>query len=330
MNNKILPILWCDGILKILDQRELPACEVYIDCKSVDTVADAIRTLAVRGAPLIGVTAAYGMALAAFYNNDIDYLRNVNKLLALTRPTAVNLFWALNRSISALNDECSGDIDKKLLTVADDILKEEINSCDLISKYGSEVMSNNAKILTHCNTGTLATGGKGTALGVIRQSYEDGKLNKVWVDETRPLLQGSRLTAWELTKSGIPYNLVCDNMAGTLMERGEVDAVIVGADRIALNGDFANKIGTYSLSVLAKFHNIPFYVAAPFSTIDFSLQSGIDIPIEFRNDNEIKIIKDYHISPSEAIGWNPSFDVAPGSLVTGFITEHGVLKPPFK
>jgi methylthioribose-1-phosphate isomerase len=199
-----------------------------------------------------------------------------------------------------------------------------------MSRYGSVVMPINAKILTHCNTGTLATGGIGTALGVIRQCYNDGKLKQVWVDETRPLLQGARLTAWELSRSGIPYNLICDNMAATLMARNEVDAVIVGADRIASNGDFANKIGTYSLAVLAKFHQIPFYVAAPFSTMDTSLSSGLDIPIEFRNDEEIKIIGNYKAAPVEAIGWNPSFDVSPGSLVTGFITEKGVLNPPFK
>jgi methylthioribose-1-phosphate isomerase len=330
VNKEIIPIIWCDGVLKILDQRALPAEEVYIECSGEDMVAEAIRTLAVRGAPLIGITAAYGMALAAVTNNDITYLRNVYKILAATRPTAVNLFWALNKSLSVIENEYDETIAGRLLKVADDILNAEISSCDLMSRYGSVVMPINAKILTHCNTGTLATGGIGTALGVIRQCYNDGKLKQVWVDETRPLLQGARLTAWELSRSGIPYNLICDNMAATLMARNEVDAVIVGADRIASNGDFANKIGTYSLAVLAKFHQIPFYVAAPFSTMDTSLSSGLDIPIEFRNDEEIKIIGNYKAAPVEAIGWNPSFDVSPGSLVTGFITEKGVLNPPFK
>ncbi|MEI6521219.1 MAG: S-methyl-5-thioribose-1-phosphate isomerase [bacterium] len=329
MNNEIIPVIWCDGVLKILDQRALPADEVYIDCIGVDTVADAIRTLAVRGAPLIGITAAYGMALAASINNDVIYLRNVYNTLVSTRPTAVNLFWALNKSLAIIDNDYDNNIAEKLLKLADDILQAEILSCNLMSKFGSEIMPLEAKVLTHCNTGTLATGGSGTALGVIRQCSNDGKLKKVWVDETRPLLQGARLTAWELSRSGIPYNLICDNMAATLMACGEVNAVVVGADRIAANGDFANKIGTYSLAALAKFHEIPFYVAAPFSTMDLSLSSGKDIPIEFRSDEEIKIIGKYQAAPEDAVGWNPSFDVSPGSLVTGFITEKGVLSPPF-
>jgi methylthioribose-1-phosphate isomerase len=334
LHTRITPIRWAESALEILDQRRLPVQECYLRCVCADDVADAIRTLAVRGAPLIGITAAYGLALAATQVADRAALACVRELLAATRPTAVNLFWALERCwrrVAALPDDLAmPDTAAALLAEARAIHQEDAAACLAMAQAGAAVFPAGARVLTHCNTGALATGGIGTALGVIRAAHAAGRLSMVWVDETRPLLQGARLTAWELSGDGIPYQLITDNMAASAMAAGLVDLVIVGADRVTPPGDFANKVGTYGLAVLAQAHGIPFYVAAPWSTIDLSLIDGAQIPIEFRAGDEVCEIAGVRTAPLGAAAWNPAFDVTPGRYVTGVITERGIETLPLQ
>lgn len=333
IHTTITPLRWRDNQLEILDQRRLPTEEIYRACLTVDDVADAIRTLAVRGAPLIGITAAYGMVIAARHAQDRTALAASRDQLAATRPTAVNLFWALERcwrTVAAVPEhEPMAAVATALAAEARAIHAEDAASCIAMAQAGLPLFSRGGlRVLTHCNTGALATGGIGTALGVIRYAYAHGKIDSVWVDETRPLLQGARLTAWELQQDGIPYQVICDNMAASLMAAGKVDLIIVGADRITRAGDFANKIGTYGLAALAKFHGIPFYVAAPWSTIDLALENGKQIPVETRSGKEITHLAGIPIAPSAADTWNPAFDVTPGVLVQGILTEYGIISCP--
>ena len=297
------PFRFEDGALLILDQRALPAEERWIRCDTVEQVADCIRTLAVRGAPAIGIAAAYAMALASDRETAAELLRS-------TRPTAVNLAWAL--------EQCRDAEDP--LEVARRLHREQHAADRRLAELGAELFDEGTRALTHCNTGALATGGIGTACGVLRVAWERGRLAEVWVDETRPLLQGARLTAWELRQAGIPHRVVTDSAAGSLMAQGRVDRVIVGADRIAANGDVANKVGTYPLAVLADRHDVPFYVAAPVSTIDPATPDGASIPIEERDPAEV-------VEGGGA--FNPAFDVTPAELVTAIVTEAGVLEPPY-
>jgi methylthioribose-1-phosphate isomerase len=302
------PLRWEDGALMILDQRALPAEEIWLRCETVEQVAECIRTLAVRGAPAIGLAAAYGMAVVANAGEDA---KAAAELLRATRPTAVNLSWALDRALTADDP----------LELAQRLHREQEAADRRLAELGAEHFQSGDRALTHCNTGALATGGFGTAGGVLRAAWERGRLAQVWVDETRPLLQGARLTAWEMRRAGIPFRVVADSAAGGLMARGLVDRVVVGADRIAANGDVANKIGTYPLAVLAARHGVPFYVAAPVSTIDPSTATGRGIPIEERDPAEVT---------SDGDAFNPAFDVTPAELVTALFTEAGVLVPPYE
>ena len=297
------PFRFEDGALLILDQRALPAEERWIRCETVEQVAECIRTLAVRGAPAIGIAAAYALALAEDRHAAAELLRS-------TRPTAVNLAWALERTRDADDP----------LEAARRLHQDQRDADHRLAELGAELFGERTRALTHCNTGALATGGIGTACGVLRVAWEQGRLAEVWVDETRPLLQGARLTAWELRQAGIPHRVVADSAAGSLMAQGRVDRVIVGADRIAANGDVANKVGTYPLAVLADRHGVPFYVAAPVSTIDPATPDGDSIPIEERDPAEIVAAGD---------AFNPAFDVTPAELVTAIVTEAGVLEPPY-
>jgi methylthioribose-1-phosphate isomerase len=328
---------WKAGAVRLLDQSKLPGVIEFLDCRDYQTVADAIRTLKVRGAPAIGVTAAMGVALGAQAINSADYqsfshaVRKICDELAATRPTAVNLFWAIERmkkKLESLRTEPISTIQQSLTSESQTILEEDIALCKAMGRYGAELIRDGETVLTHCNAGSLATAGYGTALGVIRSAWEQGKKIQVIADETRPVLQGARLTAWELMQDRIPVTLITDNMAGTLMRQGKIHLCVVGADRIAANGDVANKIGTYSVAVLAKAHNIPFYVAAPYSTIDLNTKSGDDIPIEQRNPSEVTTIHGSHsVAPKDVAVYNPAFDVTPAGLITGIITERGVFKP---
>ncbi len=329
----IRPIRFIAGKCQMLDQRLLPAEEVWITYTSYEEVAEAIRSMVVRGAPAIGVAAAIG---AWFGVRDIETessqefyaeLEKICDVLAATRPTAVNLFWALER----MKHFAQSNLDRSVLELkigleyeALAITQEDEKINQKMGQHGEVFLADGARVLTHCNAGALATAGYGTALGVIRAAVDAGKKISVIADETRPFLQGARLTAWELQKDNIPVTLICDNMAGYLMSQGEVDAVIVGADRIAANGDVANKIGTYTVAVLAKTHNIPFYVAAPVSTVDLTLSDGSLIPIEERDEREITHIKDVQLAPEGIKVRNPAFDVTPHELVTAIITENGV------
>ncbi|MBN1529546.1 MAG: S-methyl-5-thioribose-1-phosphate isomerase [Thermoleophilaceae bacterium] len=297
------PLRWEDDALWVLDQRRLPAEEAWLRCDSPADVAAAIRTLAVRGAPAIGLAAAYGMALASDRAAAAELLRSA-------RPTAVNLAWAVGRSLQADDP----------LALAERLHAEQREADRKLSEMGAELLPEGARALTHCNAGALATGGLGTAGGVLLAAWEHGRLAHVWVDETRPLLQGARLTAWELGRAGIPHRVITDSSAGGLMARGDVDVVVVGADRIAANGDVANKVGTYPLAVLAERHGIPFHVAAPVSTLDPATPSGGEIPIEERDPSEVA-------SGSPAL--NLAFDVTPAELVASIVTEAGVLRPPY-
>jgi methylthioribose-1-phosphate isomerase len=302
------PLRWESGALLVLDQRALPGEERWINCESVAQVADCIRTLAVRGAPAIGIAAAYGMALAAARGEDLD---GAAATLRATRPTAVNLGWALDRALAAED----GD----LLELARRVHAEQYEADRRLAQLGAARFAPGDRALTHCNAGALATGGYGTAGGVLRAAWEAGSLAEVWVDETRPLLQGARLTAWELQRAGIPHRVVTDSAAGSLLAAGVVDRIVVGADRIAANGDVANKIGTYPLAVLAARHGVPFYVAAPLSTIDPATPNGAAIPIEERDPAEV--------APD---AFNPAFDVTPAELVHAIFTEAGVLEAPYE
>ncbi len=318
-------IRWKGNVLSLLDQTRLPVEEVWLDYTDYRPVAVAIRTMVVRGAPAIGVTAAYAYCLAALAGEDLDQARAV---LAASRPTAVNLFWALDRMANRAED-CGGD-PEALIAEAVAIHQEDVEMCKAIGLHGAAVVPEHARILTHCNAGALATGGYGTALGVIRAAHAQGKVEMVYADETRPLLQGARLTAYELVCDRIPATLIADNMAASLMAKGKIDLAVVGCDRMAANGDFANKIGTYSVAVNAHFHGMPFYVALPCSTIDLSIPDGSGIPIEERDPSEVRTLYGVQTAPAEVEVYNPAFDVTPHSLVTGIITEKGVVYPPFR
>lgn len=322
---------WTGSGLRILDQRALPDRVVFLDCSSVAEVVDAIRTLAVRGAPAIGIAAAYGVVLGAMDGR--EELSEVVKRLASSRPTAVNLFWALDR-MTAFAKRCQGRPHDRwiesLLQEAGAIHREDVENNRRLGAFGQALLPRSATVLTHCNAGALATGGYGTALGVIRAAREAGKEIKIYADETRPLLQGARLTAWELAEDGFDVTLICDSMAACLMRSGCIDAVIVGADRIAANGDVANKIGTYGLAVLASHHAVPFYVAAPCSTFDTASESGESIPIEERSAEEMRVLPSGRSIPESIPVWNPAFDVTPARLVDAIITERGLFRPPYR
>lgn len=329
----IRPIKYNDGVLSLIDQRLLPTEETWLEYTDYQEVAEAIRSMVVRGAPAIGVTAAYGAlfgARAIEADNYADFVKEfdlVCEVLGATRPTAVNLFWALERMKSLVRanaDQPVGNLKIGLEYEAMAINEEDIRINMSMGRHGAALLPDQVRILTHCNAGALATGGYGTALGVIRAAVAAGKEVAVLADETRPFMQGSRLTAWELQKDNIPTVLICDNMAGYMMSKGAIDAVIVGADRIAANGDVANKIGTYSVAILAKEHNIPFYVAAPTSTIDLQLADGSQIPIEERDIREVTHIGEQQLAPTDIAVLNPAFDVTPARLVSAIITEHGV------
>ena len=335
--NKIEPLRWAEDHLEMIDQRILPADFQYISYNSAVSVADGIRSMVVRGAPAIGCAAAYGVALEALNLQDASMdefskgMEQAFKILLQSRPTAINLFWAIDRMRSKMNENISltpKEIANTLLSEAHEILSEDIEINRKMGSFGAELLSDGARVLTHCNAGALATAGHGTALGVIRSAVEAGKKISVIADETRPFLQGARLTAWEMVQEDIPITLISDNMSGHLMSHGEVDAIIVGTDRVAGNGDVANKIGTYMVAVLSKRHNIPFYVACPLSTIDRSILSGSDIPIEERPIDEVTGYRDYQWASEGVSVRNPAFDVTPADLVTGLITEKGVILSP--
>lgn len=331
-------IEWLGNALRILDQTKLPHEIVYRDALSYKEVADAIEHMEVRGAPAIGAAVAYGFALGALeYQGDREglagFMEEVQDRLAETRPTAVNLFWALRRMEDRLR-ECRevDDLDELraiLIEEADRIAEDDRRMNRLIGEHGNEIVPDKSNVLTHCNAGALATVEYGTALSVIRKAHETGKAIHVYADETRPLLQGARLTALELIRDKVPVTLIADNMAGYLMQQGKVDLVIVGADRIAANGDTANKIGTYSLAVLAQAHGVPFYVAAPTSTIDLKVATGQEIPIEERPAKEIRECFGVAIAPAEVNVYNPAFDVTPAKYITGIITEKGIVAAPY-
>jgi len=329
-------IAWEGETLIMIDQRRLPWKEKYLSCHTVEQVARAIETMVIRGAPAIGIAASYGIALGirrldSEKNLDRSFMTCYQRLWR-TRPTARNLFWALERMKKVYeNNKHRGlkDLKEILLAEARAIEEEDLAINKKIGDNGQELVPSEATILTHCNAGALATAGYGTALGVIRSAVSKGKRISVLADETRPFLQGARLTCWELRREGISTTLITDNMAGWFLRRGEISLVIVGADRIALNGDTANKIGTYSLAVLAKENRVPFYVAAPLSTFDFSLKSGEEIPIEERSPEEVRKIGSILISLPEIPVKNPAFDVTPGEFITGIITEKGIIRPPY-
>ena len=329
------PVLWKDNKVHMVDQRRLPTEEIWLTYETAVAVADAIKTMVVRGAPAIGVAAAYGLALEALtFEGTRDSLLSTLEakaaILEATRPTAINLKWALDRMLRFARKSSHSDVKElcsALVKEAQEIHAEDIRLCRTIGEAGATLIPHGAKVLTHCNAGALATGDYGTALGVIRSARD--KISYVWVDETRPFLQGARLTAWELMKEEIPCRLICDNMAGHFMQRRMVDAVVVGADRITANGAVANKIGTYNLAVLCRFHEIPFYVAAPYSTVDLNLSDGMDIPIEERDRREVTHVGQTQIAPDNVPVANPAFDVTPPELVSAIITERGVIKAPF-
>lgn len=320
----------------ILDQRALPANTQYIRTADYRVVGDAIRTLAVRGAPAIGVAAAFGIVLAAREavttgTSVRDFVREAAAELQTTRPTAVNLFWALDRMLEVISNDDARDHElvRDLTAEAREIYDQDLAANRKMGMYGAVLVPQKARVLTHCNAGALATAGYGTALGVIRAAHEQGKVNVVYAGETRPLLQGARLTAWELARDGIDVVLITDSMAATVMARRLVDMVIVGADRIARNGDTANKIGTYALAVLARAHGIPLYVAAPLSTIDLSVKSGDDIPIEERDGTEVTTFAGRQVAPPAIGVFNPAFDVTPAGLISAIITEEGIVRDPY-
>ena len=323
-------IEWKNHCLYLLDQRLLPNEVKIIACKTVEDVCEMIRTLAVRGAPAIGIAGAYGMVIAAeawnpTLGNFRKYMEDAEKAIAATRPTAVNLFWALEQMRSVWQGNGGTYDPQSLLDKAKEIEEDDISRCKVLSAYGATLIPDHAHILTHCNAGALATGGYGTALGIIRRGHEQGKVSMVYADETRPLLQGARLTAYELMEDHIPVTLITDNMAAYLMGQGKIDLVITGADRIAANGDAANKIGTYGLAVLAQYHKIPFYITAPLSTFDLTTATGKDIIIEERNGDEVRSLGGIFTAPREVPVVNPAFDVTPHELITAIITEKGII-----
>ncbi len=329
-----------DDVIVMVDQRKLPAQEVYVRCRTAPEVAKAIRTMVIRGAPAIGVAAAYGLALGMKRSTAkgtrqfaVDFQKTCD-LMAATRPTAVNLFWAIDRMKRAFGDgaqagESPDEIVTRLHREAKAIHDEDVANCRTMGGHGAEMVKDGARVLTHCNAGALATAGYGSALGVIRAAVEQGKKIAVFADETRPFMQGARLTAWELVRDGINTTVITESMAGPLMRDGEIDIVIVGADRIAANGDTANKIGTYTVAVLAHEHEIPFYVAAPVSTVDLATPEGKLIPIEERDQREVTHFGTARVTPEGAKTRNPAFDVTPHRYITGIITERGILRPPY-
>ena len=326
-------------ILYLIDQRKLPTSYEMFECKDYKDVDFAIKDMVVRGAPAIGATAAYGVVLAAkeFLNEDKDiFLKKLDEALEIlnnSRPTAVNLMWAIKRMRDLIEENKNLDVEKiyeKIRKEADDIYNEDIDTNKKMAKYGNEVIKKGATILTHCNTGALATVAYGTALGVIREAHYTGKNIFVYADETRPRLQGGKLTAWELVQEEIPAKLIADNVAATLIRDGKIDVILVGADRIANNGDTANKIGTFMLSVIAKVYNVPFYIVAPTTTIDFDIESGKQIEIEERSSEEVTHINGVRVAPEGIDVYNPAFDVTPCENINGIITEKGIIKPPFK
>jgi len=331
------PIEWLDNKVRILDQTSLPQEEVYLELSNYQEVAQAIKEVKVRGAPAIGIATAYGIALGAQKikaETREEFLAKLNQILEVfssTRPTAVNLFKAIKRMKAvATNRKDITQIKVALLTEASKMHGEEEEATKRLSQFGAELIKDGFTVLTHCNTGALATAGHGTALGVIKAAKEQGKGISIFITETRPLFQGARLTTWELSQEGIPFTLITDSMAGHLMSKGEVNCVIVGADRIAANGDVANKIGTYTLAVLAKENGIPFYVAAPTSSIDLSLSSGKQIPIEERSPEEVTHIRGIRLSPEGVRVINPAFDVTPHRYVTAIITDRGIVSKPYE
>jgi len=347
MAQELRTLFWQDGAVVLIDQRALPLVERSVRCTDYREVIAAINDLTVRGAPAIGVAAALGIALGVLKISESsaeafrEAFEGICEAFRTSRPTARNLFWAIERMKRRFEaaigcGEKAGPgrdpwrkIREALLAEAIRICEEDIAINRRLGEQGRGLIPDGARILTHCNAGALATAGYGTALGVIRAAREEGKAIHVYVDETRPVLQGARLTAWELVREGIPCTLITDNMAGSLMQRGLVDAVIVGADRIAANGDTANKIGTYAVAVLARAHELPFYVAAPLSTIDTALPDGSAIPIEERNPAEVTLLGGVRMAPEGIAVWNPAFDVTPHALITAIITEAGVIRPPF-
>jgi methylthioribose-1-phosphate isomerase len=323
-------IEWTDAGVVMIDQTRLPREQVFVTCKSYVEVAVAIRSMVIRGAPAIGVAAAMGVALGVQEDADFD---RVCETLASTRPTAVNLFWAIERMRAlraSLSGESRGELVRRMVEEAKKIRLEDIAICRAMGKHGASLVPDGKTVLTHCNAGALATAGYGTALGVIRAAAEAGKNIDVFADETRPFLQGARLTAWELQQDGIPTTLITDNMAGHFLHSGRIGCVVVGADRIAANGDVANKIGTYSLAVLAKENNVPFYVAAPVSTFDLTLKSGDLIPIEQRSADEVTHVFGVPVAPENIAVENPAFDVTPSRYVTAIISERGVARAPYE
>ena len=337
-STQVYPVIWNEDRVLLIDQNRLPTEYTFVEISCCEDMARAIKTMIVRGAPAIGVAAAYGMYLGAreIQTHDRDafltQLEDIAKMLRQTRPTAVNLFWAISRMLRTAY-ETIGTVEQiktTLLKTAQEIQVEDLQTCQAIGDRGLEVLPTHPHqlcLLTHCNAGALATAGYGTALGVVRSAWREGRLARVYADETRPRLQGARLTSWECVQDGIPITLITDSMAAHCMKQGLIDAVVVGADRIAANGDTANKIGTYSLAIVAKAHNVPFFVAAPLSTIDFDLPSGSEIPIEERHPSEIYQIGETVICPPGVEFYNPAFDVTPAELITGIITEMGVVAP---
>ena len=335
----IRTIFWEDNTVVMIDQKALPQEERYLTCRHYEEVVAAIKDLTIRGAPAIGVAAAMGIALgmltvsSSSHENLKSAFHEICAQFSRSRPTARNLFWAIERMKKRFEEvlsSCPARISETLVEEAIRICEEDIAVNKRMGMYGRSLILDGDNILTHCNAGALATAGYGTALGVIRAAREEGKKIHVYVDETRPVLQGARLTAWEMMKENIPATLITDNMAGFLMKQGKINKIIVGADRIAANGDAANKIGTYSLAVLAKEHSIPFYIAAPRSTIDMSLQQGDEIPIEERNAEEVTTIRGVKVAPERMAVYNPAFDVTPHHYITAIITEAGVAVPPYE
>lgn len=336
--NQVYSVIWHNNSVSLIDQTRLPKEYTVVEISRSEDMAEAIKTMIVRGAPAIGIAAAYGIYLGAreIETSDriqfLDKLEKIAELLRSTRPTAVNLFWAIGRMIKTAYETPGTveDIKHTLLQTAQTINTEDLQTCQAIGDHGLAALPTTPEkltILTHCNAGALATGGYGTALGVVRSAWREGRLTRLFADETRPRLQGAKLTTWECVQEGIPVTLITDNMAAHSMQRGLIHAVVVGADRIAANGDTANKIGTYSLAIVSKAHNIPFFVAAPLSTIDFELTDGSQIPIEERDPTEVYQIGDTILTPSGVEFYNPAFDVTPANLITAIITENGVFAP---
>lgn len=338
MATALRPIRWKNGVLYLLEQRLLPFKEDWVKCDTVEKVAKAIEDMTVRGAPAIGITAAYGVAVAALHSRArtaAAFKKEMQKAIARlrkTRPTAVNLFWALDRmqrQVERMSGAEPFDQAHWLENEAVEIHKEDEALCGLLGMYGAQLLSGCRNVLTHCNTGALATGGDGTALSAITTAAKKNRKLHVWVDETRPYLQGARLTAYEVAHARIPFHLITDNMSASLMKQGKVDAIIVGADRIVANGDTANKIGTYALAVMAKAHGIPFYVSAPTTTLDLTKKTGKEIVIEQRNSREVTHPQGYPMAKEDYPVYNPAFDVTPGELITAIVLETGICRSPY-